>query len=64
MQGTFFEVIVCLSVSMRSFEIYEYLNAADKFSIANQIVVLAITVCFIFFISYFTLFRLRKLHAI
>lgn len=37
LQGTFFETMVCTSVSMRSFEYFQYLNAADKFSIANHI---------------------------
>ena len=34
-QGTFFEAIVCVSVSMKMFEIAEFLNSADYFSIVN-----------------------------
>ena len=64
LQGTFFEVMICLSVSMRIFTIYEYLNAADKFNIANQLFVSIIMLLFILLISYFTLFRMSKLRAL
>ena len=35
LQGTFYEVMVSLSVSMKIFELWQYMNASDKFSIAN-----------------------------
>ena len=52
--GVFFEVMVCVSVSYRIFESYEYLNKNDKFSIANQMVISLIMIIFIGFIFYFT----------
>ena len=33
-QGTFYELLICISVSMKMFDIIEYLNDADKISIA------------------------------
>ena len=64
MEGTIFETMVCVSVSMRSFEYFEYLNSSDKFSIANHMIVLLIVVLFIGLILYFTVFRMPKLVAL
>ena len=64
MQGTFFEILVCVSVSMKTFGFFDYLNPADKFSIANHLLVLVLTVLFMGMITYFTLFRLPKLAAL
>ena len=60
-QGTFFEAIVCVSVSTRSFDIFEYLNASDKFSIVNQLIITIIMVIFVGFIIFFTFLRLPQL---
>ena len=64
LQGTFFEVMISSSISFRMFEIYEYLNAADKFSIANQLLVLIVMTLFCSLIIYFTIFRMPKLCGI
>ena len=64
LEGTIFETMVCVSVSMRSFEYFEYLNSSDKFSIANHMIVLLIVVLFIGLILYFTVFRMPKLVAL
>ena len=55
--------MVSLSVSMKIFEIWQYTNASDKFSIANQIVVLLIMTAFIGFQTYFTFFQMPKVVA-
>ena len=64
MQGTFFEVLVCVSVSMRSLALFDYLNYQDKFSIANHMLVTVSLVLFAGNITYFTFFRLPKLAAL
>ena len=64
MLGTFFEVLVCLSVSMSMFEIWEFLNASDKFSIANQLVVVIPVVAVTLYGAFFALFRAPKLVAL
>ena len=61
MLGTFFETMVCVSVSMRSFEMFDFLNHSDKFSLVNHMLVTIITVLFVGIITFFTLFRLPKL---
>lgn len=55
--GTFFEVMVCLSVSMRMFTFYEYLNGADKFAIANQMIVCVPMLITIFLSVFFAFCR-------
>ena len=59
--GTFFEVILCLSVSMKMFSMWEYLKAGDKFSIANQMVVCVVMVLYILLSIFFVLCRAPKL---
>ena len=63
MEGVLFETMVCVSVSMRSFALFEYLNTADKFSIGNHVVVLLLLILFFGLITYFTIFRMPKLAA-
>ena len=64
LQGIFFEVTVSLSVSMKIFEIYQYTNLADRFSIANQLVVLVILAVYVGFLTYFTFSRIPKIVAL
>jgi len=61
LNGTFFEVSVSLSASMKMFEIWDYLNDADKFSIANQCIFGVIFVAFIVLNVYFGMIVTRKL---
>ena len=56
--------MVSLSVSMKMFEMWQYTNDADRFSIANAVIVLVILLIFIFMVAYFTLFRMNKLRAL
>ena len=56
--------MVCLSVSMKIFTIYDYLNEADKFNIVNQLFVAVLMLLFIALITYFTIFRMSKLSAL
>ena len=64
LQGVFFEVMVSLSVSMKIFSIYEYLNLADKFNIANQLIVFIIFAVYVVFLTYFTFWRMPRIVAI
>ena len=61
LSGTFFEIMVCLSVSMKMLGMLEFLNSYDKFSIANQLVTCLIMVLYIFFSVFFALCRAPKL---
>ena len=61
LQGTFFEAMVCVSVSMKQFAIFDFLNSSDKFSMVNHLLVTIIMVLFVGLITFFTLFRLPKL---
>ena len=56
--------MVSLSVSMKMFEMWEYTNGADRFSIANAIIVFVVLILFILMVAYFTLFRMNKLRAL
>ena len=64
LEGIFFESMVCVSVSFRLFDYYDYLNSSDKFSIANHMVVLVVMACFVSLITYFTVFKMPKLVAL
>ena len=61
LQGTFFEVMVSLTISMTMFELWEYLTLGDKISIVNQLAVAVIMVAFILFVTYFSVFKIRKI---
>ena len=60
-QGSFFEVMVSISISMRMFNLWPYLNAIDKFSVGNMLPVLMFMTLFIGLIAYFAIFKARKL---
>ena len=49
---------------MKMFEMWQYTNDADRFSIANAVIVLVILLIFILMVAYFTLFRMNKLRAL
>ena len=61
LQGTFFELMVSLTISMTMFELWEFLTFGDKISVVNQMVVAVIMIAFILFITYFTIFKTKKL---
>ena len=47
--------MVCLSVSMRMFNYYEWLTPSDHFAIVNQMAIFVIMIGFIGLITYFTI---------
>ena len=53
MSGTFFEIIVCVSISMKMLTIYEFLNSSDVVSLFFQFLFLISVLFFIGFVSYF-----------
>lgn len=55
--GTFFEIAVCVSVSMRMFEYKDYLEQSDKVSMAAQIFFIVVLVAYLSFILYFATFK-------
>ena len=55
MMGTFFENLVCISISMQMLTYYEVLNSADKMSIAFQFIFLVAVAVFIVYVTYFAL---------
>ena len=64
LQGTFFEIIVSLSVGMKILELHGYLNASDKFSLAHQFMVFVVMTILILLITIFTIFYIPKLRAL
>lgn len=52
--GTFFEIMVCVSVSMAMLEYKEFLNTADTVSVIFQFVFAAVLVAYLGFLSFFT----------
>ena len=63
LEGTFFEVMVCVSVSMRMLTFLEYLNDVDRFSIANQFVMAFILLALLCYILYFSIVKVPLLVA-
>ena len=63
MTGTFFENLVCISISMQMLTYYQVLNSADKMSIAFQFLFLAAVVAFIAYVTYFAIIVSPKLVA-
>ena len=64
LEGSFFQSMVCTSVSMQSLYLVAYLSTSDKFSIANHMTVFFVLVLFLSLIVYFTIFRMPKLVAL
>ena len=60
-EGTFFELMVCISVSVRSLTLMKYLKRVDYFSIANHFIIFIVVALFVIFVAYFTVFRMPKL---
>ena len=54
--GTFFEVMISVSVSMRMLEYSKYLKEADHTSIGLSFLFAAILIAYILYILYFTIF--------
>lgn len=52
--GTFFEILVCISISMRMLDLYEYFSWTDHLSVAFQFTFLVAIIVFIAFVIYFT----------
>ena len=63
MTGTFFENLVCISISMQMLTYYEVLNSVDKMSIAFQFIFLVAVVAFIAYVTYFVIIVSPKLVA-
>ena len=55
--GVFFEVLVCVSMSMRMLDYYEYLNDSDKASIGLQFFFAVILFAYLMYVFYFTIFK-------
>ena len=53
--------MVGLSVSMRMFPIWPYLNSIDRFSMFNMIIITFVMLAFVIFVAQFALFRVKKL---
>ena len=64
LSGAFFEIMVCVSISMRKYSLIKYLNGPDKFSVVNHIGVTVTMLSFIVFVTFFTIFRMPSLQAI
>ena len=61
LEGSFFELMVCISISMRSFSVFRYLVRIDHFSIACHMLIFLVVTLFVIFVAYFTIFRMPKL---
>ena len=53
MTATFFENLICISISMKMLEYYDVLNSADKMSVALQFIFLVAVLAFIGYVTYF-----------
>ena len=53
--------MVGLSVSMRMFPIWPYLNSIDKFSMWNMMLITIVMLAFVIFVAQFAILRARKL---
>ena len=56
--------MVCLAIGVEMFKLLDYLNAMDRFAIANQMVVAFVMILFIMFSAYFTFFKVPQLVAL
>ena len=55
--GTFFETLVCVSISMEMLSFYDYLTQADKVSIGLQFFFGVVLLAYVIFVCYFTIFK-------
>ena len=55
--GTFFEIMVCVSVSMKMLKYDKYLNTPDLVSVGLQFFFAAILCLYVLFVTYFTIFK-------
>ena len=54
-------MMVSISISMRMFSLWPYLNTIDKFSVANMLVVLLLMALFIGLVAFFAIVRAKQL---
>ena len=59
--GTFFEIIVCISISMSMLTFTEFLKTSDKVSIAFSLFSAAFVIAYIILVSYFVCCRSKQL---
>ena len=55
--GTFFEVMVCVSVSMRMLKYEKYFETPDYVSVVLQFFFALILITYVIFVTYFTIFK-------
>ena len=60
-QGTFLEILLCASIGMKMFTMFEYLNEADKVAICCQMACALVLLSFVAFIFYFTVVKMPKI---
>ena len=61
MTGAFFEILVCVSISMLMLTYYDELVEADDMSLVFQFIFMVVIIVFIGFVSYFSFFVSPKL---
>ena len=63
--GTFFELMISMSIGMRNFKMgyREYFVGMDRFALVNQMVIGVVMTGFILYICFFTVFRMSHMHA-
>lgn len=52
--GTFFELVICVSCSMWTLPYSDYFTDADWVSVVLQFIFAAIALCYVLFVTYFT----------
>ena len=57
--GTFFEILVCVSISLSSLKFAQYLNTSDWVSVYLSIFFGVILLVQILFVAYFTIFKTK-----
>lgn len=55
--GVFFEVLVCVSISMYMIDFYNFLNMHDEYCIVLQFFFSGILIAYLCYVLYFTIFK-------
>ena len=55
--GCFFEVLICVSISMYMLDFYDYLNPHDQYCVFLQFLFSAILIAYLSYVLYFTIFK-------
>ncbi len=55
--GVFFEVLVCVSISMYMIDFYNFLNAHDEYCVYLQFFFAGILIVYLCYVLYFTIFK-------